>query len=226
VDYNVLLDLTVTLGYRLAMAGAETFRVEETVNRVMHAYGISAEAFVIPNCLHVSIETAQGQPMTRMRRIGYHGNDLDAVEKYNHLSRRICAERPDPQVAMQWLKETENTRRQYSLTGYLIGNFLGACGFSVIFGGSLMDSFWAGVCGLLVGLVNKFMDNLKLAAIATHVADARTCVLHPASHTHRQLSDEQLRNAGIQPDLIRFSVGIEDAKDIIADLKQAFQAIK
>ncbi|MBQ5778760.1 MAG: O-acetylhomoserine aminocarboxypropyltransferase/cysteine synthase [Paludibacteraceae bacterium] len=72
----------------------------------------------------------------------------------------------------------------------------------------------------------KFMDNLKLAAIETHVADARTCVLHPASHTHRQLSDEQLRNAGIQPDLIRFSVGIEDAKDIIADLEQAFQAIK
>lgn len=67
----------------------------------------------------------------------------------------------------------------------------------------------------------KFMDNLKLACIVTHVADARTCVLHPASHTHRQLSDEQLLEAGIQPDLIRFSVGIEDAEDIIADIEQA-----
>ena len=161
MDYNILLDLTVTLAYRLAMAGAETFRVEECINRVMDAYGISAEAFVIPNCLHVSIETDQGQPMTRMRRIGYHGNDLDAVEKYNNLSRRICAERPDPQVAMQWLKETDNARRQYSLVGYLAGNFLGACGYSVIFGGSLMDSFWAGICGVLVGLVNRFMDRLK-----------------------------------------------------------------
>ena len=67
----------------------------------------------------------------------------------------------------------------------------------------------------------RFMDSLKLACIVTHVADARTCVLHPASHTHRQLSDEQLLAAGIQPDLIRFSVGIEDAEDIIADIEQA-----
>lgn len=67
----------------------------------------------------------------------------------------------------------------------------------------------------------EFMDNLKLAAIVTHVADARTSVLHPASHTHRQLSDEQLIEAGVQPDLIRFSVGIENADDIIADIEQA-----
>lgn len=67
----------------------------------------------------------------------------------------------------------------------------------------------------------RFMDNLKLASIVTHVADARTSVLHPASHTHRQLSDEQLIEAGVAPDLIRFSVGIENADDIIADIKQA-----
>ena len=65
------------------------------------------------------------------------------------------------------------------------------------------------------------MDSLKLAAIVTHVADARTCVLHPASHTHRQLTDEHLKEAGIAPDLIRFSVGIESADDIIADIEQA-----
>ncbi len=67
----------------------------------------------------------------------------------------------------------------------------------------------------------KFMDNLELAAIVTHVADARTSVLHPASHTHRQLSEEQLIEAGVNPDLIRFSVGIEDIDDIIADVEQA-----
>ena len=71
----------------------------------------------------------------------------------------------------------------------------------------------------------KFMDSLKLACIVTHVADARTCVLHPASHTHRQLSDEQLKEAGVAPDLIRLSVGIEDVNDIIADLEQAMQNI-
>lgn len=67
----------------------------------------------------------------------------------------------------------------------------------------------------------KFMDSLELINIATHVADARSCVLHPASHTHRQLSDEQLKEAGIAPDLIRLSIGIEDADDLIDDLKQA-----
>ena len=67
------------------------------------------------------------------------------------------------------------------------------------------------------------MDKLELAAIVTHVADARTCVLHPASHTHRQLSDEQLVEAGVAPDLIRLSVGIENVEDIIADLKQAIE---
>ena len=71
----------------------------------------------------------------------------------------------------------------------------------------------------------KFMDALKFIAIVTHVADARSCVLHPASHTHRQLTDEQLMEAGIRPDLIRLSVGIENADDIIDDMKQAFEKI-
>lgn len=71
----------------------------------------------------------------------------------------------------------------------------------------------------------KFMDSLKMIEIVTHVADARSCVLHPASHTHRQLTDDQLEAAGIRPDLIRFSLGLEDPADIIADLEQAFKAI-
>ena len=85
-----------------------------------------------------------------------------------------------------------------------------------------------GTCGVIAfGLKGsredaiRFMDNLDFISIVTHVADARTCVLHPASHTHRQLSDEQLRLAGIAPDLIRLSVGIENVDDIIADLEQA-----
>lgn len=89
-----------------------------------------------------------------------------------------------------------------------------------------------GSCGVLsFGLKGdrataaKFMDSLKLVNIVTHVADARTCVLHPASHTHRQLSDGQLREAGIAPDLIRLSVGIEAAEDIIADIQQALDKI-
>ena len=69
------------------------------------------------------------------------------------------------------------------------------------------------------------MEHLDLASIVTQVADARTRVLHPASHTHRQLNDEQLLEAGVRPDLIRLSIGIEDAEDIIADLKQAIDHV-
>lgn len=71
----------------------------------------------------------------------------------------------------------------------------------------------------------KFMDSLRLAAIVTHVADTRTCVLHPASTTHRQMNDEELSAAGVSPDLIRMSVGIEDIRDIIADVDQALENI-
>ena len=89
-----------------------------------------------------------------------------------------------------------------------------------------------GSCGVIAFAVKggrdaaiRFMDSLKLMIIATHVADARTCLLHPASHTHRQLSEEQLLDAGIAPDLIRLSVGLENADDLIADLQQALDKI-
>ena len=85
-----------------------------------------------------------------------------------------------------------------------------------------------GTCGVITFGVKggrdaavKMMDNLKMIAIVTHVADARSCVLHPASHTHRQMNEQELIEAGVQPDLVRFSVGIENIEDIIADLEQA-----
>ena len=71
----------------------------------------------------------------------------------------------------------------------------------------------------------KFMDGLKLASNEVHVADIRTCVLHPASATHRQLTDEQLINCGINPGLVRFSVGLEDVNDIIEDIEQSLNKI-
>ena len=89
-----------------------------------------------------------------------------------------------------------------------------------------------GTCGVITfGLKGgretaiKFMDSLEFITIVTHFADARSCVLHPASHTHRQMTDEQLIEAGVQPDLIRFSIGIENADDIINDLEQALNRI-
>ncbi len=98
---------------------------------------------------------------------------------------------------------------------------------------ALVDKYLPnGTCGVISFGVKggreaagKLLDSFKLAAVVTHVADARTCALHPASTTHRQLTDKQLEECGVSPDLIRFSVGIENADDIIDDIKQALDAV-
>ena len=160
IDYNTLLDLSTDLGYELAMCGAETFRVEESISRVLNAYGVKAEVFAIPNCLTVSIETAEGKPMTRMRRIGYHGNDIDGVEQLASFSRKICAEKPDPTLARSELDQVRKKKRSYSLPLYLLGSFLGAFGFAMVFGGGIIDGLCSGFCGILVGIINRYTDRM------------------------------------------------------------------
>lgn len=188
MDYYLLTEVAIDLGYELAMSGAETFRVEESIIRVLRTYGIESEVFAIPNCLTISFEAANAKPMTRMRRIGYHGNNLDGVERFNALSRRICAEKPEPHVARQWLNETRASCKKFSLPMSLLGDFLGAVGFALFFGGTLTDSLLAGACGVLLGLIGKGMDTLKanqffstisssfLAALLIYVLAARGLV--------------------------------------------------
>lgn len=154
--------MAAELGYYLAISGAETFRVEDSVGRVLSAYGLTPEVFAIPNCLTVSFDTTDGKPMTRMRRIGYHGVDLDSVERFSNLSRKICAEKPDPKTAMKWLQDVAASRVEYKLPLYLLGSFLGAAGFGWFYGGTLLETVLAGVCGILIGVVSKFMSNLKV----------------------------------------------------------------
>ena len=158
MDYYLLTELTARIAYHLALSGAETFRIEETMRRIIGAYGIECQAFAIPNCVMVSLEAANGKPLMVMKRVGFHGNDLEAVEKLNALSRRICAETPAPEVAAQWLKETLAERRTYSVAAYYLGNFLGAAGFCPVFGGTMRDSLWAGLMGLIIGFVTRQMD--------------------------------------------------------------------
>lgn len=149
MDYYLLTDLAAQVGHGLAISGAETFRVEDTIRRILRAYGIECEVFAIPNCLTISFEAANGKPLTIMKRIGFHGNDLDAVEQFNALSRRICRETPEVEVAVQWLEETGRAAcRKYSLPVYYLGHYLGAFGFCFVFGGTLRDSLWAGLLGL------------------------------------------------------------------------------
>lgn len=161
MNYDTLLDLVTDLGYRLSMSGAETFRVEESINRILTAYGVQAEAYSIPNCLIVSLETPEAITMTRMRRIGFHGNDLDAVEKYNALSRLICTTCPDPEVGQQWMKQCDENLVHYPFRAILLGSFLGGFGFCFLFGGTLIDAIVAGFCGILIGLADRFMTKLN-----------------------------------------------------------------
>ena len=161
MNERLLLEAATTLGYRLAMSGAETFRVEETIIRVLRTYGYQAEAFAIPNCLIVSIITSTGKPMTRMLRIGPHGNDLDAVEQYSGLSRAICNRAPEPEEILNWLQYVEDHRRSYSLPVQALGFFLAAFGFCFTFNGSFPDALGAGLCGLIVLGVDHIMEKLN-----------------------------------------------------------------
>lgn len=158
MDYYLLTDLAVTMGYHLAMSGAETFRVEDTVHRILRAYGVECEVFAIPNSISISLEAANGKPLMLMKRIDFHGNDLETMEKLNALSRRICTERPEVDEAMTWLHETLAACRTYRTGVIYLGGVLVGLGFCLVFGGTLLDCLWAGLMGLIIGLVTRFMD--------------------------------------------------------------------
>ena len=154
MNYNLLLDLVSDLGYELAMSGAETSRVEETITRVLGAYGVGSEVFAIPNYFLITIQTEDGTPITRMRRIGYHGNDLYGVELFSDLSRKLCQHHPELHDAMLWLEDTKDKKAVFTFPVQLLGYFLGAFGFGILLGGSLMDGICAGLCGIVAGAVS------------------------------------------------------------------------
>ena len=161
MDYYRLLDFATDFGYELSMSGAETYRVEESVYRILGAYGVEAEVYAVPNQLTVSITSPEGHPLTYMRRMGFHGNDLDAVERFSALSRRICMEKPDPETAMELLDQARKARREHHWLAILLGYFLGSAAFGIFFGGNLMDALIAGLGGILTGASSMFMDRFK-----------------------------------------------------------------
>lgn len=179
MDYYRLLDFATDLGYELSKCGAETYRVEESVTRILTAYGVESEVFAIPNCLIVSITSPDGHPLTYMRRIGFHGNDLDGVSLFTALSRRVCAEKPDPEEAMALLEQTRCSRNQHHWAVILLGYFLAAGGFSVFFGGNLLDGLAGGLAGMVVGVFQMFMDRLKTNAFFQTLLSAIPLALIP-----------------------------------------------
>ena len=154
MNYNLLLDLVSDLGYELAMSGAETSRVEETITRVLSTYGVGGEVFAIPNYFLITIQTEDGTPITQMRRIGYHGNDLYGVELFSDLSRKLCQHHPQLHDAMLWLEDTKNKKAVFTFPILLLGYFLGAFGFGIFLGGSFPDGICAGLCGIVAGTVS------------------------------------------------------------------------
>lgn len=161
MDYNQLLDLAVDLGYELSISGAETFRVEDSISRILKTYGLEPEVYAIPNCIHVSVTVPDGKSLTEMRRVGFHGNDLDSVEIFSALSRRICAEHPNDVTGRQWLNEAIASRRHYHWVTQLIGYFVGVFAFTIFFGGNIADAFCGGISGVAVGCSVMFMDRLQ-----------------------------------------------------------------
>ena len=169
MDYRVLMELASELGSRLAMSGAETYRIEESIVRVLAAYGLESRVYSVPNSLFITIMVPGELPITQLCRMKV-GTDLDGVEKYSNLSRRICAEKPNPLVALEWLEETEKSRKAYSFPMVLLGHVLVACGLCVFYGGAVSDVICAGLCGLFLGLFSRFLGKYNSNAFFQNIA--------------------------------------------------------
>ena len=155
MNYTVLMDLVSAIATKLAVSGAETYRVEESVKRICAAYGLDARVYAIPHSLFITIMIPGDRPMTQLCRMDHLGTDLEAVEQYSNLSRKICAEKPRWEEALQWLDASNQTQKHYSLPFDLLGHILVASGFCLFFGGSGMDALCAGLCGLLLGFLTR-----------------------------------------------------------------------
>lgn len=172
MNEHLLLDMAADLGYEMAVSGAETYRVEDTVRRILLAYGLDPQVAAVPGYLIVSVLTPSGEPVTRMRRMGFHGNDLDAVERLNALSRRLCAQTPPPEEAAKLLGEVTASVPHYSGALRLLGHFLGAAGFGVLFGCGPTDALFAGLCGCIIFFVNGLLNRLDVNPIFSTLASA------------------------------------------------------
>jgi len=186
VDYDKLLSLAAEMGYQLMESGAEIYRVEESMRRLLLAYGVATgEVFAIPNCIIVSLTTGSGHALTQIRRMKPHGTDIDQLERYNDLCRRLCREVPPLEEAIALVKAQTVARRSWSLPVQLAGYFVGCGMFSLFFGGTLGDMVCGGLCGVAIGLCqtaaarwggNLFFRTIAGAAVSALAAVALTAL--------------------------------------------------
>ena len=154
---SALMELVSAIATKLAISGAETYRVEESVRRIAAAYGLEARVYAVPHSLFITIMIPGERPLTQLCRMEYFGTDLEAVEQYSNLSRRICAEKPDWETARRWLDEADRSEKRFGLPMDLLGHVLVASGFCLFFGGSWNDALCAAPCGLLLGFLSRWL---------------------------------------------------------------------
>ena len=167
-----LMKLVSELGTKLAAAGAETYRIEESICRISEAYGLNAKVYAVPNTLIITIITAEVQPITQLCRVDTHSTDMDSVERFSNLSRRICKQTPDLATALLWLQEATSQKRTYTLLVRLIGCVLVSSGFCIFFGGTWIDGLCAILCGLLLGYAIYFLEKFNANSFFQKIAAA------------------------------------------------------
>lgn len=180
MDHNKLLNLATELGRQLMASGAEIYRVEESVERLLTAYGVQPQVFAIPSCLFVSLNTPDGHPITRMCRIPAHGTDIELLERCNSLCRQLCRERPPLEQALLLVNHLGEGLRQFTPAVLTFGYLTAAAFFALFFGGGLQDCLAAALCGLGVGLCvlygqivtgsNLFFRTVICSALASGLA--------------------------------------------------------
>ena len=148
MDYDALLNLGTELGYKLVLSGAEIYRVEESVLRLLTAYGLQPQVFALPSCLIVSVNTPAGHPITQMRRVPPHGTDIELLERCNDLCRQLCREVPPLPEAAELVGKLGQDHRSYPTRVLLLGYAAAAAFFTAFYGGTLLDTLWeSGCCG-------------------------------------------------------------------------------
>lgn len=162
IDYDALLNLAAEMGCRLTLCGAETFRVEESIVRILDTYGVDANVYAIPNCLYISIRNEKGQHFTCMHRIDEYATDMDSLERLSGLSRKICEECPSISEANRWLEQINIERIQYSPFVSYLGNFFAGWGFSVFFGGNLLEAMCGGFCAIIAGMADSMLRRIRV----------------------------------------------------------------
>lgn len=172
MNYELLLEGWCELGLGLLHSGAEIYRVEDTLHRLARAYHLTCEVFAIPNCLMVSVTDPEGRVHTRMRQATVSGTDIEGIERYNALSRRLCADPPqDPQDFLLAVRQTAASIRRYPAHYQLVGYFVGSLFFSLFFSGGWLESLVAALSGLLCGMcmlaLNRTRSNFFINTMAS-----------------------------------------------------------